>query len=89
MKVVGFIRVPEADMAAVEAHLDEHIRLTRAEAGCLEFSVRQRPDDAHMFDVYEEFVDERAFKAHRERAAKSAWGKITRNVSRHYDVQPD
>ena len=86
LKLTGYIEVPPADLGTVLAHLPAHIRLTRAEQGCLAFTVTQRTDAPHIFDVEELFTDRAAFEAHQARNAASAWGKATANVARHYQV---
>ena len=53
--VSGHIEVPLHDLSAVKAELINHIALTRAERGCITFSVTQRPEMPTLFDVYEEF----------------------------------
>ncbi|MCF5865826.1 putative quinol monooxygenase [Aeromonas veronii] len=82
----GFIIVPLSDLTIVKSELDAHIRLTRAETGCLTFKVTQDHLNPCRFDVYEEFVDEAAFQAHQARVKSSRWGEITVNVERHYTV---
>ncbi|MBF9000524.1 MULTISPECIES: putative quinol monooxygenase [Vibrio] len=82
----GYIVVPGAELAAVQAELPTHIALTRAEAGCIEFHVTPHPEQACRFDVYEVFVDQAAFMAHQHRVKQSHWGQVTKNVARHYSV---
>lgn len=89
MKIVlhGHIRVPNEDLDAVREALDEHIRLTRAEEGCLVFDVTAAADDPHRFDVFEKFVDRAAFERHQARIKGSRWGEVTANVERFYDIE--
>lgn len=82
----GHIVVPESDLAAVLAALPTHIELTLEEEGCLRFEVKQHPEAGDVFSVYEEFSDRVAFDAHQQRVRASAWGKITVNAERHYEV---
>jgi autoinducer 2-degrading protein len=82
----GFIRVSSGDLEIIKSHLDEHIRLTRSELGCLTFSVSQRNADPSIFDVYEEFEDATSYTAHQTRTKLSRWSKATKNVERHYEV---
>ena len=58
----------------VRRHLPRHLRLTRAEPGCLAFDVTQT-DDPLVWRVAERFADRAAFDAHRARARASAWGR--------------
>lgn len=82
----GYIRVPQHQLAATEAELERHIALTRAEAGCLSFAVTASPRDPLCFDVAETFVSTEAFALHQQRAQSSAWGALTRDFQRHYEV---
>ena len=82
----GFITVPKGDLDKAKAELTNHIRLTRAEAGCLTFEVNQDSEEITKFSVYEEFIDEIAFYAHQDRAKNYNWAKVTNNVERHYKV---
>lgn len=82
----GHIRVPAGDLAAVAAELDEHIRLTQAEAGCLIFEVVQDATDPCVFAVYEQFADRAAFDRHQARVKRSTWGRVTAGVARHYEI---
>lgn len=83
----GYISVPESDLHQVNAALPEHIRLTRAESGCLVFDVTECSHDTTRFEVHEEFENEAAFKYHQERVASSPWGTCTKNVKRHYQIE--
>lgn len=82
----GHIKVPENDLPAVLAELPAHISLTRCEAGCLEFEVKQRAQDPMVFDVFERFESKQAFDLHQARVRASRWGAVTGNVSRHYEI---
>ncbi len=82
----GFIQVSSGDLDKIKSHLDDHIRLTRDEPGCLIFSVSQRKADPSIFDVHEVFEDAASYTAHQTRTKLSRWGKATRNVERHYEV---
>lgn len=82
----GYIVVSDDDLLAVLEELPNHIELTKREKGCLVFQVEQDPDNNNIFNVYEEFVDQSSFETHQERVKNSNWGKVTKNVDRHYDV---
>lgn len=70
----------------VIAALDEHIRLTRAEPGCLSFQVLPT-DDPMVWSVAEAFSDPAAFEAHQARAAASDWAQATRGITRDYKIE--
>lgn len=83
----GYIDVQAADLDAVKAELPKHIRLTREEPGCLVFNVEPDLQRKNRFVVYEEFVNEEAYKFHQNRVMASAWGRITKNVKRDYNIR--
>ncbi|EKF9792900.1 antibiotic biosynthesis monooxygenase [Vibrio cholerae] len=82
----GYIIVPQAELTAVISELENHIRLTRLEDGCLIFEVTQNEENPCRFDVYEEFRDQTAFDRHQLRVKSSTWGKVFVNVERNYEV---
>ncbi len=84
--LTGHINVPFDRLDAVTAALQEHIRLTRAEPGCLSFDVTPHANIAGRFEVKEMFVDQEAFDHHQARAQASPWAETTRGIERHYTV---
>lgn len=82
----GFITVPKDRIGAVRTGLAEHIRLTRAEPGCISFDVTENPDVPGRFDVSEAFTDSEAFRAHQARASASDWARISEGLPRDYEV---
>lgn len=75
----------EAQAAIVREYLPEHIRLTLAEPGCLEFEVTHA--GAMTWDVTEVFADRAAFEAHRARVRASTWGRVTAGIAREYQLR--
>ena len=73
----------EAD--CVVDNLPAHIALTRAESGCLLFTV-DRTSDPMIWEVTERFTDETAFKAHQARVQASDWGRATAGIERRYSI---
>jgi quinol monooxygenase YgiN len=73
----------EAEAARVRAHLPKHIRLTRAEPGCLSFAVEPTPDPL-IWQIDEAFTDPAAFAAHQARTAASLWARETAGIRRDY-----
>jgi quinol monooxygenase YgiN len=65
--------------------LPDHIRLTRAEPGCLSFTVLPM-DDGLTWAVDETFADRAAFQAHQARTVASDWGRATAHIVREYSV---
>jgi quinol monooxygenase YgiN len=89
VRLTGWIAVPAAERAALAPLLDEHVRLTRAEPGCLAFAVTASPEQADRLEVAERFRDRAAFEAHQARTAASAWGAATRHLERHYRIEEE
>ncbi len=88
MKVAltGHLRCADAvEAARVRAGLDTHLRLTRAEPGCLRFDVTPT-DDPLVWHVSELFTDRAAFEAHQARAGASNWAKLTAGIARDYKI---
>ena len=73
------------EAALVRAHLPEHIRLTRAEAGCLSFTVTETSDPL-IWQVDEVFTDDATFAAHQARAKASHWALVTASIARKYEI---
>ncbi len=89
IRLAGTLRcAAPQDAALVSRLLPEHIRLTRAEPGCLGFTVTPLPDGL-SWAVDERFSDRPAFTAHQARAAGSAWGQQTAHVARDYRISEE
>lgn len=83
----GQLRCADANQAeSVRGHLPEHLRATRAEAGCLSFEVTPTADPL-VWDVQEWFSDRLAFERHQARVAASPWGAATAAITRDYSVE--
>lgn len=86
VRLSGFLRCASGeDIQLVETHLPEHLRLTRAEPGCISFDVTQT-DDPLIWRVEELFVDRAAFDFHQQRARASEWFAATSAIPRDYEV---
>ena len=75
-----------AEAELVRQHLPEHIRLSRAEPGCLTFNV-DATDDPLVWRLDESFADKAAFKAHGDRMRASAWFTATAGLARAFEVR--
>ncbi|MGH8825425.1 MAG: putative quinol monooxygenase [Jiangellaceae bacterium] len=64
--VVARYVVAEGNESTVTRLLRENAEASRAEPGCLEFSVYQDIDDPRAFLLYERYTSEDAFQAHRQ-----------------------
>ncbi|WP_188352054.1 putative quinol monooxygenase [Agrobacterium tumefaciens] len=73
------------DVQLVESHLPDHIRLTRAEPGCISFEVSQT-EDPLIWRVEELFVDRAAFDFHQQRTRASKWFVATSAIPRDYEI---
>ena len=88
VRVSGHLRCAPEEIDMVHEMLPEHIRLTRAETGCLSFEVTQDPGDPCRWNLSESFRDMAAFEAHRTRTAASDWGRRTAHLHRDIRVDP-
>ncbi|WIB65726.1 antibiotic biosynthesis monooxygenase [Curtobacterium sp. MCBD17_040] len=70
----------------VRLHLPDHLRRTRAEAGCRSFDVTETGDPL-SWSVEERFADQQAFELHQARVASSQWGDATAGIERRYPVE--
>jgi quinol monooxygenase YgiN len=84
--LTGFIEIPAGDRARLLPLLVEHIRLTRAEPGCLAFHVTETEPGSGRFAVAERFRDRATFDAHQARSSASPWGLASRHLKRDYAV---
>ncbi len=84
IRLTGTLFCPPEQVGAVRAALQEHIRLTRAEPGCLAFDVTETAPG--VFAVSESFVDRAAFEAHQNRSRVSDWWRATAHLPRDYEL---
>ena len=84
VRLTGHMELPLARREAVLAALPDHVRLTRAEPGCLRFDVKE--GDGRL-DVFEDFLDDAAFAAHQARIRGTAWEVVTAGLARDYAVE--
>ena len=84
----SLICTTHAQARAVMMCLPDHLRLTRAEPGCLSFDVVET-DDPMIWQVDEAFIDRAAFEAHQSRAAASDWGQQTAGITRDYVISEE
>ena len=90
--LAGTIRIAQGRRAAALPALEQMVRATRAESGCVEYSFAFDVLDDHLVRIFEVFRDEEALAAHRAsqhmaswRAAWPALGIGERNLH-HHDV---
>jgi quinol monooxygenase YgiN len=76
------------DAETVQKLLPAHIRLSRAEPGCLSFSVVQTADPL-VWRLDETFRDRAAFEAHQARTRASDWYRATAHLKRDYQISED
>lgn len=75
----------EQEAACLRAHLPDHIRLSRAEIGCLRFDVTPS-ENPLVWSVEESFTDQEAFDAHQARTRASQWFAATAHIRRDYTI---
>ena len=66
LTVIARYVVSEGHESTVARLLRENAEASRAETGCLEFSVYQEIDDPGAILLYERYTGEDAFQAHRQ-----------------------
>jgi quinol monooxygenase YgiN len=69
----------------VRRFLPDHIRLSRAEPGCLTFNVNPTSDPL-VWRLDESFTDRPAFEAHQARTRASAWFAATAHLARDFKI---
>ncbi|MDZ4095161.1 MAG: antibiotic biosynthesis monooxygenase [Paracoccaceae bacterium] len=74
-----------AEAETVAQYLPDHISLSRAEPGCLMFSVTQTTDPL-IWQVDESFATRDAFDAHQARTRASAWFRATAHIARAFQI---
>ena len=86
IRVTGTLTCATADQAEkVRTHLPDHIRLSRAEPGCLAFNVNPTADPL-VWRLDESFADRAAFEDHQTRTRASLWFTATANLTRDFAV---
>ena len=75
----------EDEVETIQKYLPDHIRLTRAEPGCLSFQVEQTSDPL-VWRVEECFIDQDAFALHQARTRASDWWAATAKIKRDYEI---
>ena len=86
IRVTGrLICATEADAGIVRALLPEHIRLSRAEPGCLAFDVTPSADPL-VWHLDESFADRTAFEAHQARTRASDWYRATARLGGDFHI---
>lgn len=90
--LAGSFRVAPGGLAVARPLIEAMVAATRAEAGCLTYTMAFDLLDDHLVRVFEVFEDEAALEAHRQsqhmaqwRASWSAGGLTGRDMAR-YDV---
>ena len=87
IRLTGHLDVARDQIGEVMAALADHIRLTRAEPGCLKFEVTTDRADKCRLLVHELFASRADFQTHQLRARQGHWGKVTAGIQRHYCIE--
>ena len=80
--VRGTIRCQPDEVDALLRALADHVALSRAEPGCVQFDIVQSAHDPCCFGVTEEFIDRTAFEAHTARTRASSWWAASQHFTR-------
>ena len=84
IRLTGTLTCTPEEATTVHAALPEHIRLSRAEPGCIAFDVSETAPG--VFTVAERFADRAAFDAHQTRTRASAWWQATGHMPRSFTL---
>jgi len=84
IRLTGTLRCAPGEAEALRSALPEHVRLSRAEPGCLSFDVTETAPG--IFVVTESFVSRAAFDAHQTRTRASDWWRVTGDMPRAFSV---
>lgn len=87
IRLTGHIDVPAGRLASIKAALVQHIAQTRAEPGCLTFSIEPSGQVEGRFLVSELFRNQAAFDAHQARVRASDWGRISAGIPRNFKIE--
>ncbi len=88
--LAGTVRFPKDGMTAARPRMQEMMRLSRAEDGCIEYIYSEDLLEPGLVHVFEIWRDEAALHAHHEaphflawRASRSEMGMSDRRMRRH------
>lgn len=84
IRLTGTLTCAPVEAATVRDALPEHIRLSRAEPGCLAFDVTETAPG--VFTLAERFTDRAAFDAHQARTRASKWWQATGHMARDFTL---
>jgi quinol monooxygenase YgiN len=86
VRLSGHLRcASQQDADLLRRHLPEHVRLSRAEPGCVAFDVSPTQDPL-VWRVEEAFIDQAAFEFHKARTRASGWWQATAGIARDFTV---
>ena len=73
------------DLKIVETYLPDHIKLSRAEPGCITFDVVQTANPL-VWQLDESYAHKAAFEAHQTRNRASVWWQVSQNLVRNFQI---
>ncbi len=82
VSLTGTMTCAPGDIDIVRTALPQHMALSRAEPGCLNFDVTETAPG--VFEVSERFADMAAFEAHQTRTRASEWWQLTGHMPRDF-----
>ena len=85
--LTGTLICEPAEAEIVRAALPDHIRLSRAEPGCIAFDVTETAPG--LFNVAERFADRAAFDTHQARTRASHWWQATGHMTRDFTLSEE
>lgn len=86
IRLTGTLTCPTPDdLVIVQTYLPDHIRLSRAEPGCISFTVTQSADPL-IWLLDETYTDKAAFEAHQTRNRASVWWAQSQGLLRDFQL---
>ena len=83
----GWIEIPFAEQGRLLPLLEEHVRLTRSEPGCLAFDITKGREDPSRFEAADGSETGPPLRSTSAAPAASAWGEATRELKRNYQIE--
>jgi len=87
--LAGHVDVPAARRRIIKEALPRHVRLSRAEPGCLRFSITEDNAVKNRYNLVEIFENKAAFAAHQKRSAASDWAVAAQGLEQNFHIVVD
>lgn len=85
--VLGFMTMEPGTEETLLKEIDELVRKTRAEPGCVNYDYHRSNDDPNRYVFYENFADQAAFDFHFAQPYTRNWIAISERHGARFDIQ--